>query len=81
MKKLNSNGITLIALVITVILLLILAGVGIGTLTEGGILKKSEQASLQTKLKEIEELGQISFMARKIEEVTRRRRSNASRSY
>lgn len=81
MKKLNSNGITLIALVITVILLLILAGVAIGTLTEGGILKKSEQASLQTKSKEIEELGQISFMARKIEEVTRRRRSNTSRSY
>lgn len=70
MKKLNSNGITLIALIITVIILLILAGLAVTTLTEGGILKKSEQAGLQTKLKEIEELGQISFMTRKIEEVT-----------
>lgn len=79
MKNAESKGITLIALIITIIILLILVGVAIGTLTENGILKKSQQAGLQTKLKEIEELGQISFMARKMEEVTRGRRSNVSR--
>lgn len=38
----KQNGITLIALVITIIILLILAGISIATLTgENGILRKS----------------------------------------
>ena len=41
-QKTNERGITLIALVITIIILLILAGVTIITLTgENGILRKS----------------------------------------
>ncbi len=41
-QKMNERGITLIALVITIIILLILAGVTIITLTgENGILRKS----------------------------------------
>lgn len=44
-----SNGITLIALVITIIVLLILAGVTIATLTgENGILTKAKSAQTQT---------------------------------
>lgn len=44
--KRNERGITLIALVVTIIILLILAGVAIITLTgENGILRKSTESS------------------------------------
>ena len=44
-KKKNARGITLIALVITIIVLLILAGVTINALSgENGILKRATQA-------------------------------------
>ncbi len=47
----NNNGITLIALVVTIIVLLILAGVSIAMLTgQNGILNRASQASYQTKL-------------------------------
>ena len=52
-KKSNKtiSGITLIALAITIIVLLILAGVSIATLTgENGILKKAGEASEKTKI-------------------------------
>ena len=53
-KQKNTNGITLIALVITIIVLLILAGVVLNlTLGENGILKKAEQAGEQYKISEI----------------------------
>ena len=52
-----SNGITLIALVITIIVLLILAGVSIATLTgENGILTKAQEASIQTRGAQVEEV-------------------------
>lgn len=55
MKK-NQKGITLIALVITIIVLLILAGVSIAMLTgENGILTKSITASTETRNAEIKE--------------------------
>lgn len=54
MKK--QNGITLIALVITIIVLLILAGVSIAMLTgENGILKKASTATEKTQAAEAEE--------------------------
>ena len=43
MKK-KSNGITLVALVITIILLLILAGISISALTNTGIFQKAKDA-------------------------------------
>ena len=50
MKKGYNKGITLIALVITIIVLLILAGISIAMLTgENGILKKAETAQEETK--------------------------------
>ena len=49
MKQINEKGITLIALVITIIVLLILAGVTIATLTgDNGILGKAVQAKEKT---------------------------------
>ena len=56
MKKEGSNGITLIALVITIIVLLILAGVTISTLTnQNSILKKANTAKEKMKIAEYEE--------------------------
>lgn len=50
----NQKGITLIALVITIIVLLILAGVSIAMLTgDNGILTKSTQASNDTEIAEV----------------------------
>ena len=69
MKK--QNGITLIALVITIIVLLILAGVSIAMLTgENGILTKASGANEKTTAAEIEEaikLGVSEILANKLD--------------
>ena len=52
----NQKGITLIALVITIIVLLILAGVSIAMLTgQNGILTRANEAQTETAYAEIEE--------------------------
>lgn len=58
MKKFkNTNGITLIALVITIIVLLILAGVTIVSLTgENGLLARAVQAKDTTRGGEVQEI-------------------------
>lgn len=54
----NQKGITLIALVITIIVLLILAGVSIAMLTgDNGILTQSQKASAETKISQAKELA------------------------
>ena len=65
MKK--NQGITLIALVITIIVLLVLAGVTISMLTsENGIIKQAEEAKFKAEMSELKEqlevfnLGKIS---------------------
>ncbi|MBD9159236.1 MAG: hypothetical protein EGQ16_05310 [Clostridiales bacterium] len=56
MKLLNSSGITLIALVITIIVLLLLAGVSIAMLTgQNGILTQAQNAKTVTENKAAEE--------------------------
>ena len=56
MRVVKNEGITLIALVITIIVLLILAGVSIATLTgENGVLTQAENAKVETEEAEIEE--------------------------
>ena len=55
-KKKTNSGITLIALVITIIVLLILAGVTIATLTgDNGILTKANEADVETRAATVEE--------------------------
>ena len=50
------NGITLVALVITIVVLLILAGVSIATLTgENGILNSAKEAKIKTELAQIKD--------------------------
>ena len=52
-RKKQAKGITLIALVITIIVLLILAGVTIATLTgDNGILKQADKAKTETTMGE-----------------------------
>ncbi len=58
-KQMN-NGITLIALVITIIVLLILAGVTIATLTgDNGILTKASDASKESEIASVKEQAQL----------------------
>lgn len=52
----NNKGITLIALVITIIILLILVGVAVASLTgENGLIDKSVQASFLTEYQNVAE--------------------------
>ena len=56
-KKENQKGITLIALVVTIIVLLILAGVSIAMLTgENGIMSKAATSSWKTKLGDAQDI-------------------------
>ena len=52
----KNNGITLIALIVTIIILIILAGISIGTLTgDNGIIKQAQTAKTETERSDIEE--------------------------
>ena len=52
LRKKENEGITLIALVVTIIVLLILAGISIAMLTgENGILKRAREAKEETKIR------------------------------
>ena len=56
----NSKGITLIALVITIIVLLILAGVSLSLVVrEDGILGKATKATLETRGAQVEEIVEM----------------------
>ena len=60
----NKEGITLIALVITIVVLLILAAVSISMLTgENGILTQAQNASTQTEIAEAKEQAQMDILA------------------
>ncbi len=64
MKKINNKGITLIALVITIIVLLILAGVSIAMLTgQNGILTQAQNSKEANKYGTAEEKVKLSVMA------------------
>jgi len=62
--KEKTKGITLIALVITIIILLILAGISIANLTgENGILTKANDAKILTEIAEIKERAKIDIFS------------------
>lgn len=59
-NKKNSNGITLIALVVTIIVLLILAGIAINSLTgDNSILVKAGEAKEKTEIENIKEQAEL----------------------
>lgn len=67
--KTNSQGITLIALVITIIVLLILAAISIATLTgENGILTKASAAKLKSEKADMEEKIKLAVMTSRMGE-------------
>ena len=69
-EKLQSNGITLIALVITVIVLLILAGVTIATLTgENGILSRTSESKEKTEKAQEKEGIELAVTSSQMEDV------------
>lgn len=53
-SKNQTRGITLIALIITIIILLILAGISISSLTNSGLFGNANEAKLASKISEIE---------------------------
>ena len=62
----NKNGITLIALVVTIVVLLILAGVSISMLFgENGIIKRAQEASEENEIGEERELVELSVAGAK----------------
>ena len=64
MKRTKQNGITLIALVITIVVLLILATVTIATLTgDNGILTRANEAKTQTEQATAEEQVKLAVVA------------------
>lgn len=57
MRLEGKNGITIIALVITIIILLILAGITIGALTgEGGLISKANFAAFSSKIRDYQDM-------------------------
>ena len=67
--KNNQRGITLIALVITIIVLLILAGVTIATLTgENGILTIASDAKIETAVAAVKEVLRLEQIEKKIDD-------------
>ena len=56
MRNMNEKGITLTTLIITVIILLILAAVGISTLGPNGFVAKAEEAKTQAQIDEEKEI-------------------------
>ena len=68
MKKIKENGITLIALVVTIIVLLILAGVSISMLTgQNGILNRAAEAKEKTEIAQRDEQAQLADLESLIE--------------
>ena len=62
-KTVNKKGITLIALVITIIILIILAGISVATLTgDNGLFSRAKQAKMQTRYKNAKETVEIKIM-------------------
>lgn len=73
MKK--DKGITLVALVITIIILLILSGITISQLTESGIFDKAQQATQEAKYADAKENLQLMLIDIKTEIITKEKRS------
>ena len=75
MKK-KSNGITLVALVITIILLLILAGISISALTNTGIFGKAKEAKDASENAEKEQKQTLSEYEKELNKYTAQELTN-----
>ena len=61
-KNRENKGITLVALIVTIVILLILAGISISTLTNTGIFEKVQEAKRKTEEENKEEQRKIAQM-------------------
>lgn len=71
MKKNMQNGITLVALVITVIILLVLAGISISGLTNTGLFDKTQQAVSESQKAQIMEEVKLAYIETQMEYYTK----------
>ena len=69
MKEKNIKGITLVALVVTIVILLILAGIAITVLTQTGLFENAKQAKNETENAQIEENAILGSYENKINEI------------
>lgn len=67
----NRRGITLVALVITIVILLILAGISISVLKQTGVLENAKLASDKSKEKQTEENLKLILNSYKIDEISK----------
>ena len=65
--KNNIKGITLVALVITIIILLILAGISIQSLTNTGLFENAKEAKKQSEISNVKEQIQLEIYAKQSE--------------
>lgn len=71
MRKLKKqNAITLVALVVTIVILLILAGISISALTNTGIFAKANEAKIKNKEAQDKELIQLTMYSNDINRYT-----------
>ena len=68
-QKKNESGITLVALVITIVILLILAGIAIATLTQTGLFENAKQAKNAMENAQNTENNTLGEYSEKIDEV------------
>ena len=66
-KENLSKGITLVALVITIVILLILAGISIQSLTNTGLFDKANEAKKQSEMANVREQVQLEIYAKQAE--------------
>lgn len=79
-KKENVKGITLVALVVTIVILLILAGISISALTQTGLFGKAKQAEQKSKDAQEIENTTLAEYENKIDGVARNRESSVGYS-
>lgn len=81
MKEKNEKGITLIALVVTIIILLILAGITLNTvLVDGGIISKAGEAGKRYENSRLEEQNTLNKIADKLNEINQNNGGNGEGS-
>ena len=66
----KNKGVTLIALAVTIVVMLILAGVTISVLNgENGIVKQAQKAKEESKIKELKEKVRIDIAGNRVENI------------
>ena len=70
MRIKENKGVTLIALAVTIVVMLILAGVTISVLNgENGIVKQAQKAKEESKIKELKEKVRIDIAGKRVENI------------